>query len=219
MKACVICNTALTGRQSKYCSPLCLSRGFNEARRSDGRLVAQRAALKESRAAWQRENRSRYVGRYTETRTCDSCASEFTVRAHERTQTCSQICKTRQMFGSWPQSKLPWVTCPDCGDRRMSRSGGSPRCSDCYTPTVRKSWIGRARRQSLYQRDGWTCQLCTGPVDPELPPLDNWAASLDHIIPRSRGGDHSDENLRLAHRWCNSVRGDDTYYTAADLVA
>ncbi len=30
--------------------------------------------------------------------------------------------------------------------------------------------------------------------------------------------DHSPENLRLAHRWCNAVRGDETYYSADILV-
>lgn len=74
---------------------------------------------------------------------------------------------------------------------------------------------------AIYERDGWTCQLCMEPVDPALPPGDVWSATLDHIVPQSHMliPDHSDDNLRLAHLWCNSVRGDETYYTAADLAA
>jgi 5-methylcytosine-specific restriction endonuclease McrA len=36
------------------------------------------------------------------------------------------------------------------------------------------------------------------------------SATLDHIIPQSHMliPDHSDRNLRLAHRSCNSARGD-----------
>lgn len=64
------------------------------------------------------------------------------------------------------------------------------------------------RRRALYERDAWLCQLCGDGVDPTLPPSHEWAATLDHIAPRSLGGSDDDENLRLAHRWCNSVLGD-----------
>lgn len=78
-----------------------------------------------------------------------------------------------------------------------------------------------AVRAAIYERDGWVCQLCSDPVDPDLDPLDNWAASLDHIVCRSwtEEPDDSPENLRLAHRWCNSVRGDETYYPGEVLAA
>ena len=70
-------------------------------------------------------------------------------------------------------------------------------------------------RQGIYERDGWVCQLCSDPVDPDLPTSDVWAATLDHVVPQSWTlvPDHRPENLRLAHRWCNSVRGDESYYT------
>ncbi|MFC7330808.1 MULTISPECIES: HNH endonuclease [Nocardiopsidaceae] len=79
----------------------------------------------------------------------------------------------------------------------------------------------RATRLAIYERDGWICQLCSEPVDPDLPYLDNWAASLDHIVCQAWTDepDHSPENLRLAHRWCNSVRGDETYYETSVLAA
>jgi 5-methylcytosine-specific restriction endonuclease McrA len=90
-------------------------------------------------------------------------------------------------------------------------------------PTSGRFRLPRNVRLAIYRRDEWTCQLCTEPVDPKLmdsDPLNDWAPSLDHIDCQSWGvRDHSPENLRLAHRWCNSVRGDETYYTAADLVA
>ena len=74
--------------------------------------------------------------------------------------------------------------------------------------------IPKHTRLAIYERDGWTCQLCTEPVDRNLPPSDIWAATLDHIVCQSWDDtpDHSPENLRLAHRWCNSVRGDETYF-------
>lgn len=70
-------------------------------------------------------------------------------------------------------------------------------------------------RQEIYERDGWVCQLCEEPVNPDLDSSDLWAATLDHLIPRSHTlvPDDSPANLQLAHRWCNSVKGDLRFYS------
>lgn len=77
-------------------------------------------------------------------------------------------------------------------------------------------------RLAIYVRDEWTCQLCLESVDQQLmstDPLHDWAPSLDHIVCQSwtTTPDHSEANLRLAHRWCNAVRSDGRYYTESDL--
>jgi hypothetical protein len=56
-------------------------------------------------------------------------------------------------------------------------------------------------------RDGWTCWLCGGDVDPEAPPGSPIRGTVDHLVPRSRGGASESSNLRLAHRRCNQRRG------------
>jgi hypothetical protein len=61
--------------------------------------------------------------------------------------------------------------------------------------------------QRIAARDGWTCWLCGGEVDPDAP-LDSPArGTVDHLVPRSRGGSSELANLRLAHRRCNVRRG------------
>jgi 5-methylcytosine-specific restriction endonuclease McrA len=64
-------------------------------------------------------------------------------------------------------------------------------------------------RLAIYERDGFACQICLDPVDVTLHYLDRMAPTLDHIIPQSHMliPDHSESNLRLAHRCCNSRRG------------
>ena len=63
---------------------------------------------------------------------------------------------------------------------------------------------------ALVRRDGLTCALCGG--------LCNWKdvrqgycgptyPSIDHIIPMSKGGEHSWNNVQVAHRLCNSSKG------------
>ena len=120
--------------------------------------------------------------------------------------------------------------CVWCGDTFLALTASvdtmskfcSKRClSDAGKYRHGRFVISPKRRRALYERDGWMCQLCGDPVDPDLDSSDPWAATLDHIVCQSWGEapDHSDGNLRLAHRWCNSVRGDERFYTAADLVA
>jgi 5-methylcytosine-specific restriction endonuclease McrA len=54
---------------------------------------------------------------------------------------------------------------------------------------------------SVYERDGWTCQLCHKLMTPAT-------ASLDHIIPLAVGGEHSYSNVQAAHRRCNARKQD-----------
>ena len=63
-----------------------------------------------------------------------------------------------------------------------------------------------AQRLAIFDRDGWTCQLCLHPVSQDADPNGDEGASLDHIVPQSEGGLHEPANLRLAHRWCNTMR-------------
>ena len=92
--------------------------------------------------------------------------------------------------------------------RVMEREGAS--LSRKYRRAGSKDqFISRADRLAIYERDEWTCQLCHCPVDPSLTGRDRLGATLDHIEPRSLAliADDSPANLRLAHRSCNSARG------------
>ncbi|QDM56277.1 HNH endonuclease [Gordonia phage SweatNTears] len=61
--------------------------------------------------------------------------------------------------------------------------------------------------EEVFIRDGWICQLCADPVDPDDKHPSKWSPSLDHIIPLSRGGTHTWDNVQLAHLGCNSSKG------------
>jgi hypothetical protein len=69
-------------------------------------------------------------------------------------------------------------------------------------------------RLTIYERDDWVCQLCFEPVERGLPSSHAWSATLDHIVCQSwtEAPDHSAANLRLAHRWCNSKRGNEGFH-------
>jgi 5-methylcytosine-specific restriction endonuclease McrA len=73
----------------------------------------------------------------------------------------------------------------------LSRYGGVPQT------TLRLS------RRNVYLRDGYTCQYCgEQPSSREL--------NLDHVMPRSRGGSATWENLVTSCRRCNFSKGNAT---------
>jgi len=68
--------------------------------------------------------------------------------------------------------------------------------------------------QKLYERDRGICYLCGEVCDWDdkeerggVIICGNLYPSIDHVIPLSRGGDHSWQNVKLAHRICNTRKG------------
>lgn len=52
-------------------------------------------------------------------------------------------------------------------------------------------------RRAIFARDGGRCQYCSAPAE-----------SIDHVVPRSRGGEHTWENVVAACRACNTRKRD-----------
>jgi 5-methylcytosine-specific restriction endonuclease McrA len=69
--------------------------------------------------------------------------------------------------------------------------------------------------RQLAQRDGTNCGICGLFVDVTL---DRAAGpdcpSVDHVIPRARGGSNDPANLQLAHLRCNMLKSDHLDYEA-----
>ena len=66
---------------------------------------------------------------------------------------------------------------------------------------VRVPFVRRASlsRRAVFARDDYRCQYCGERAD-----------SIDHVMPRSRGGEHSWENVAAACRPCNLTKRDRT---------
>lgn len=61
----------------------------------------------------------------------------------------------------------------------------------------------------LATRDGTACSICSEPVDMSSSRAESmFAPSVDHVIPKARGGGNEPGNLALAHFWCNAVKSD-----------
>ena len=67
-------------------------------------------------------------------------------------------------------------------------------------------------RKGIILRDGATCQYCRK----KLPPKD---LTLDHVVPRSRGGESTWENLVACCYPCNNRKGNRTPQEAGMVLA
>ncbi|MFB6977700.1 HNH endonuclease [Streptomyces scopuliridis] len=59
----------------------------------------------------------------------------------------------------------------------------------------------------IAERDGWRCNICRQRVGKKIAWPHSRSASLDHVVPLSKGGAHDPANVRLAHLGCNSSKG------------
>jgi 5-methylcytosine-specific restriction endonuclease McrA len=57
-------------------------------------------------------------------------------------------------------------------------------------------------------RDKWICHLCNQKVDKTLTGRNPFMPSLDHVLPLSKGGEHSNKNVRISHLRCNLKKHD-----------
>lgn len=62
-----------------------------------------------------------------------------------------------------------------------------------------------AKRMKIYIRDRWKCAYCQRKLLKYKIPI-----TLDHIIPKSRGGSNTPENLVTSCKPCNNKKGDRT---------
>lgn len=116
--------------------------------------------------------------------------------------------------------------CPECGDIHFNRK---KYCSDKCGQKAndrRKDLARRMRTQSqlvdkdisldaLYKRDKGVCYICGQHCDwndyyykGTVFIAGNHYPSIDHVIPLSKGGEHSWNNVKLACRICNSLKKD-----------
>ena len=89
------------------------------------------------------------------------------------------------------------------GKKRSKRLGGAQRL---------------ARRRQVTQIYGYVCHLCDLSIPEKTEPGSDWCLSLDHVVPRSRGGSHKQENILPAHRYCNNLKDDEQELTEVQLI-
>jgi 5-methylcytosine-specific restriction endonuclease McrA len=80
--------------------------------------------------------------------------------------------------------------------RRASAERNAKRRAQAYGAKV----VVDITYDEIRQRDGDDCYLCGKFVSVH-------DMTFDHVMPLSEGGDHAPDNVRIAHRVCNSQKG------------
>lgn len=73
---------------------------------------------------------------------------------------------------------------------------------------LQEQWVENVELDMLYLRDRGMCGICVEVVNIELKAPHRRSATVDHILPVSKGGEHSYANTQLAHFACNSGKKD-----------
>lgn len=106
--------------------------------------------------------------------------------------------------------------CPICGELFWSnRAYCSDKCREQNKSMMKDGYRYLYPLDEVFKRDDGICYLCGGKCDWNdyedrngIRIYGNLYPSRDHVIPKSKGGENSWENIRLAHRGCNSRKAD-----------
>jgi len=119
---------------------------------------------------------------------CQSCGERYeTSQPHQLT--CTKKCASRRTR----QTQRQRHGRQDTHRKRARRYG----CE--YEPVS---------RTKVFERDGYVCQICGEATSSKYSFDDPWSPTVDHIVPMSKQGAHSYENIQCAHAFCNSVKND-----------
>lgn len=169
------------------------------------------------------EKKARKVILDEEKRANKRAAAAERARQAERPAAINQVKNTIKRILKEKQKDINRTSeCPECGkifEAERASNSGKQYCSEgCRRKHDNRRRDRRLEKCSvvdwsitltkLYQRDHGFCQLCGEPVDFNADPNSDEYPSIDHIIPISKGGDHTWENVQLAHRGCNTKKLD-----------
>lgn len=147
---------------------------------------------------------------------CPTCGKEFK-RINGNHKYCSIECRK---FKTEKECKY-------CGEKFKPLNARNVFCSDeCnkkYNNRVKPIKRKRKLKENgkvdysislvkLIKRDKGICHLCHKKVNQKAHFNSDDYPSIDHVIPVSKGGTHTWDNVLLAHRGCNSKRSNEMYF-------
>lgn len=154
-------------------------------------------------------------------RMCKWCGQFFRPKQTGRNTFCSIKCSNLNYEQRRSEYKFE-IMCIKCNKAGLAKSDKGRVCLSCklsqnrersrlecnHRKRARKFGVEYVRFNPLdvFERDGWKCGICGSNVPQNAPQGSGDEATLDHIIPMSRGGDHVPDNTQIAHRRCNSKK-------------
>jgi len=143
--------------------------------------------VRERHRNWYERNKDEHNARVIANRTKD--AEKYTEyrRSHYRANKELALEQARQWRANNPELVRAY-----CQARRA-------RLMDAYVEAVDPAVV--------FERDGYTCQRCGQQLSPESQYPSRNYPTVDHIVPLTRGGEHSYANVQTMCMGCNSEKG------------
>lgn len=198
-----------TGPIPTYCSRACRSRVYYKNTGAH-RRTASRVLARESRTcAWEK------------------CATLLNDGDDRRANKWCSIHRAERKRAETKDNVSAQCTEPDCGRpvrakgicnmhyKRVLRAEGRIKNEPFDGDRMRRHYERRTWQKAgesvtvdgLRERDGDDCGLCGQVIDFSLSGRDPMGRSVDHVLPRSRGGAHTWDNCQLTHLRCNLSKG------------
>jgi hypothetical protein len=202
---------------NKYTNALYCSKVCRVARDTAQQKLKHLKALK---------NRGLIVAGETNVCALKTCGVEFIVPVSGQ-KYCSSVCRERFhgrdkiSTGEVIASRIYFGQCKYCEAWKSTRAKTNINrmsCLPCQKRRLKEKDSKRSHErraagklvmtvQSLAKRDGAKCNICTKPVNMSKSGSDPLGPTIDHLLPVSKGGTNDSFNLALAHRRCNTSRG------------
>ena len=210
---CVRCGVDFESINEKamYCTKLCKLSAFKE-RRKPGYIVTSMSVIKERAEVARAEREWRSAAHKAML-----AASAARRKAREAAKEAHSCIRCGEKLPS--ECSFARKFCTACSAERLREANRAKKRTPAGRAAKRKDRLARKLKIravvvdvvdpiKVFERDGWRCQLC-GRRAPERKrgTYDDDAPELDHIIPISKGGEHSYRNTQCACRGCNGSKG------------
>lgn len=147
---------------------------------------------------------------------CENCyAEELKLQREQRIEDKKKE-KLRQKRLGKEYAQMQMKVCPTCG--RVFIGGKvycSAKCRRHNKWMLKDGYRDLFPLEEVYAKDNGVCYICGRQCDWNDYTIKNGVKiygngypSRDHVVPKSKGGANEWENIRLACRYCNSVKGD-----------
>ena len=148
-------------------------------------------------------------------RVCEQIEKERRKREKEKLKQLLAEERKRQKFWDKQFKQLEIKQCPVCRTFFIgNRTYCSNKCQQQNHWHMKDGYRNLFPLEEVYERDGGVCYLCGKPCDwgdfmikDGVIVYGNNYPSRDHVVPKSQGGRNEWQNIRLAHRGCNSRKG------------
>lgn len=213
-RVCLMCGNEIEGRNLKavYCSENCKSTYFD---RENGHVPIEEHLLKVNG-----QKKKRLESVKLDKARKDLLNSIKSIIAKE-----IKIQKEREKIEALTRE------CEECGEVFYNphplNKTCSPRCSKRRSNRMMKLYESKRINERnlvdkdislkrLYKRDKGVCYLCNSMCDSKDISITDEGyyivrptyPSIDHVEPLSKGGKHAWNNVKLAHHYCNTLKGD-----------